>query len=92
MGVSGARQGRAPFGDSSDRLADGQCRPGNKCVNRSSCSAAKDDDLGSDPGAVVKVSDVVVGQTNAAGGNVGTNGPGLIGAVDAVERILVAVP
>ena len=42
------------------------------------------DDFGADRGAVVEIDDVLVRQANAAGRDVGANGPGLIGAVDAV--------
>jgi hypothetical protein len=51
-----------------------------------------DDDLGSYWRAVIEVGDVVIGQTNAPGGNALTNGPRLVGAMDPVERIPVALP
>jgi hypothetical protein len=42
------------------------------------------DDFRADRRAVVKIDDVLVRQANAARRDVGANGPGFIGAVDAV--------
>ena len=48
------------------------------------------DDFRADWRAVVKIDDVLVRQADTAGRDVGANGPGFIGAVDAVQRVLVA--
>src|SRR5215831_5598924 len=50
------------------------------------------DDFGADWRAVVEIDDVLVRQADTAGRDVGADGPGFIGAVDAVERVLVAAP
>jgi len=42
------------------------------------------DDFRADRRAVVEIDDVLVRQADAAGRDVGANGPGFIGAVDAV--------
>src|SRR5438309_515722 len=43
-------------------------------------------DPGADIDAAVEIDDVLIAHANAAGGDVGADGPGLVGAVDAVER------
>jgi len=43
----------------------------------------EDDDLRADWGAVVEIDDVLVRQADTAGRDVGANGPGFIGAVNA---------
>src|SRR4026208_1860115 len=45
------------------------------------------DDLGADGDATVEVDDVLVEKADAARGDVATDGAGLVGAVDAVERV-----
>jgi hypothetical protein len=44
----------------------------------------EDDDFRADRRAVVEIDDVLVRQGDAAGRNIGADGPGFIGAVDAV--------
>jgi hypothetical protein len=48
------------------------------------------DDFRADRRAVVEIDDILVRQADAAGRNVGADGPGFIGAVDAVKRVFVA--
>ena len=45
------------------------------------------DDARADSHTAVKVLDVLIGQTNAAGGHEGADGRWLIGAVDSVFRV-----
>src|SRR5580698_7844868 len=51
----------------------------------SKADALDNDDLGADLDAVVEVLDVLVAHADAAGGHILTDGPGLVGAVNAVE-------
>src|SRR5262249_39125064 len=72
-----------------------QCELGPRRHGAAECggaAAVEHDDLGADLGAVVEVGHVLVGESDTAGGHVGADGPWLVGAVDAVERILVAAP
>jgi hypothetical protein len=50
------------------------------------------DNLGADRGAVVKIVNVFIRQADAAGRDIGADGPWFVGAVDAVQRVLVALP
>src|SRR5262249_32427142 len=49
-------------------------------------------DLGADARAIVELDDVLVGHSNAARGNALADGPRLVGAVDPVKGVLVALP
>src|ERR1043166_6137246 len=55
-------------------------------------AAAEHDPLGADRHALVEVDHVLIDHADAAGGDAAADGPGLGGAVDAVERVLVALP
>src|SRR6195952_757783 len=50
------------------------------------CRLLDHDDLGADADAAVEIDDVLVAHPDAARGDVGADGPGLVGAVDAIER------
>jgi hypothetical protein len=103
MGRQLARQAREIFdAETVDRflrkvcdLADCCYRQSKKPVlSRSSGRFAgpEHDDFRADRRAVVEIDDVLIRQADAARRDVGANGPGFIGAVDAVERVLVAAP
>ena len=55
-------------------------------------TGTEDDNLRSDRGAVVKVGDIFIGHPDAAGRHAVADGPRLVGAVNPVQRVLVALP
>src|SRR6516162_1117962 len=55
-------------------------------------SGREHDDFGADRGSVVEINDVVIRQADAAGRDIGADGPRLVGPVDAIKRVLVALP
>ena len=62
-------------------------------ARRCFCSQrGKHHDPRTDRRALVKVDHILVDHADAAGGNARADGPRFDGAVDAVERVLVALP
>ena len=59
---------------------------------RSDAGRCQHDNLSADPRAFVKIDCVVIGQSDATGGNVGSDLPGFICAMDAVQGVLVTLP
>ena len=54
-------------------------------------AGADDDDLGADAGALVEMLDILVHHADAAGRHVEADRPGLVGAVDAEDRVAAAL-
>ena len=53
--------------------------------------ASPHDDLGADGGAVVEIDDVFVEKADASRRHIASDRTGLVGAVDALERVLPAL-
>src|SRR5262249_50937877 len=51
-----------------------------------SLQISEHDDARANPDALVKINHVLVAHPDAAGGDVGADGPGFVGAVDTIER------
>jgi hypothetical protein len=70
-------------------LAQHRIEVGGQHAGRGRYGGVEHHDLGAHARAIVKIDNILVSQADAAGGDVRADGPRLVGAMDAVERVFV---